>query len=57
LDLYVLVDRLIDIGPYDKPPTPDTEYDTLPPPAEQNTDDEESVGEIGRWMRNRKRNI
>jgi len=47
LDLHGLVDRLIDIGPYDEPPTLDTEDDTLPPRTEEDTEDEESVGENG----------
>jgi len=40
-----LVDYLKDIGPYDEPRTPDTEDDTLSPPPEEDTKDDESVGE------------
>jgi len=40
-----LVDYLIDIGPYEEPPTPDREDDTPPPPPEEDTKDDESVGE------------
>ena len=39
-----LLDYLKDIGPYDEPPTLDTEDDT-PPPPEEDTKDDESVGE------------
>ena len=44
LDLNGLVDDLIDITPYDEPPTPDTKDDTQPPPAEEDTEDEKSIG-------------
>ena len=47
LDLHGLVDRFIDIGPYDEPPTPDTEDDTPPLTAKEDTEDEGSVGENG----------
>ena len=47
LDLNGLVDRLIDISPYDQSPISDTEDDTQPPPAEEDTKDEESVRENG----------
>jgi len=39
-----LLDYLKDIGPYDEPPTLDTEDDT-PPSPEEDTKDDESVGE------------
>jgi len=45
LDLHGLVDRLIDIGPYDEPPTLNTKDDTPPPPVEEDTEDEELKGE------------
>jgi len=40
-----LVDCLEDIGPYNKPPTPDTEDDIPPSPREEDTKDDESGGE------------
>ena len=40
-----LEDYLIDICPYDEPPTPDPKDDTPPAPPEANTEDDESVGE------------
>ena len=39
------MDYLIDIGSYDQPPILDTEDDTLPPLAEEDTEDDESGGE------------
>jgi len=45
LNLHGLVDRLIDICPYDEPPTPNTKDNNPLPPAEKDTEDEESVGE------------
>ena len=40
-----LVDYLKDIGPYDEPPTPDTEDDTLSRPPKEDTEDDDSAGE------------
>ena len=38
------MDHLLDLGPYDQPPTPNTEDGTPPPPAGEDTEVEESVG-------------
>jgi len=46
-DLHRLVDRLIDIASYDEPRTPDTQDESRPPPAEEDTENEEFVGENG----------
>ena len=45
LDMGRLVECLMDIGPYDEPPTPDTKDDTSPPPVEEDTKDDEFMGE------------
>ena len=39
-NLNELVDYLIDIGPYDEPPTPDSGDANPPPPVEEDTDEE-----------------
>ena len=45
LGLEGIVDHLIDVGPYDQPPTADTEDGSPRPPAEEDTEDEDSVRE------------
>jgi len=39
-NLNELVDHLIDVGPYDEPPTPDSRDANPPPPVEEDTDEE-----------------
>ena len=70
INLVELVDHLIDLDPYDLPPTSDTDDETPPPPAGEDTKDsnamkpklldgEESLGGNEPWMgrRNQERNL
>ena len=38
------MDHLIDVGPYDHPPTPNAEDEAPPPPIGEDTKEEDSVG-------------
>ena len=46
-NLNELVDHLMDVGPYDEPPTPDSEDANPPPPVEGDTEEEEMKGKKG----------
>jgi len=39
-----LMDHLLDVDPYDQPPTSDTKDETLPLPIGKDTEEEESIG-------------
>jgi len=45
MNLAGLMYNVIDMGPSDQPPTPDIEDETPPPSAEEDTKEEEFVGE------------
>jgi len=46
-NLNELVDHVMDVGPYDEPPTPDSEDANPPPPIEGDTEEEETKSKKG----------